>query len=98
MTSFDEIDKARKLLGLKEYATQKQIKQAYRHMAFRHHPDRGNRGVQAEEMMKQLNAAYKLLIDYCADYSYSFREDDVTRAYPYSEYLKKFYDGWFDGI
>ena len=62
-------------------------------MAFRHHPDRGAKGAQAEEMMKQLNAAYKLLIDYVSNYSYSFREDDVARAYPYGEYLKKFHNG-----
>ncbi|TET88515.1 MAG: J domain-containing protein [Dehalococcoidia bacterium] len=98
MANFEEIDKARKLLGLGEAATLKQIKQAYRQMAFRYHPDRGEKGVQAEEMMKQLNAAYKLLINYCSSYSYSFREEDVAKTYRYDEYLRKFRHGWFDGI
>ena len=48
MANFEEIDKARKLLGLGEAATLKQIKQAYRQMAFRYHPDKGEKGVQAE--------------------------------------------------
>jgi curved DNA-binding protein CbpA len=41
MAKFEEIDEARKLLGLRESATLKEIKQAYRRMAFRYHPDRG---------------------------------------------------------
>ena len=98
MANFEEIDKARKLLGLGEYTTLKQIKRAYRQMAKRHHPDRGAKGAEAEEMMKLLNAAYKLLTDYCDSYSYSFREEDVARAYPYDEYLRKFQYGWFNDI
>ena len=40
MASFEEIDGARRLLGLEEAATLKEIKQAYRRMAFRYHLDR----------------------------------------------------------
>jgi hypothetical protein len=47
--------------------------------------------------MKKLNRAYKLLLDYCTDYKYSFREEAVARTYPYEEYLRRFRDGWFDG-
>lgn len=98
MAKFEEIDKARKLLGLAERATAKEIKQAYRRMAFRYHPDSRVKGDKEEEMMKQLNWAYKLLLDYVANYSYSFTEEDVARIYPYEEYLQRFRDGWFDGI
>ena len=55
-------------------------------------------GVQGEEMMRELNWAYKLLMDYCTNYNYSFKEQDVARVYPFDEYLRKFYHGWFDGI
>jgi hypothetical protein len=48
--------------------------------------------------MKRLNWAYKLLLEYCGNYKYSFREEDVARAYPHDEYLRKYYYGWFDGI
>jgi hypothetical protein len=67
-------------------------------MAFGYHPDNGEKGGGGEEMMKQLNWAYKLLLDYCANYSYSFSEEDVVKTYSYEEYLRKFRDGWFDGI
>ena len=100
MANFDEIDEARRLLGLGETATLKEIKQAYRRMAFRHHPDTSRRGdnAQSEETMKKLNWAYKLLIEYCARYKYSFTEEDVARTYPHEEYLKRYYYGWFEGI
>lgn len=98
MANFEEIDEARKLLGLGETATLKEIRRAYRRMAFRHHPDRRGEEPGGEEMMKKMNWAYKLLMDYCAHYKYSFIEEEVARTYPYDEYLRKYYYGWFQGI
>jgi len=100
MADFEQIDEARRLLGLGEAATLKQVKQAYKRAAQRYHPDTCKDGdkAQCEEMMKKINAAYDLIMKYCSQYSYSFREEDVRRAYPYEEYLRKFHRGWFDGI
>jgi len=100
MANFNEIDKARRLLGLGEEVTLKQIRSTYRKMAFRHHPDR-NRGADSsehEKIMKRLNWAYKLLLQYCHDYKYSFREEDVARTYLYEEYMRKWRGKWFDSI
>ena len=95
-----EIDEARKVLGLSEVATLKEIKRAYRTLAHRHHPDRhsGAAGEETEETMKRLNWAYKLLMDYCSSYKYSFREEDIARTYSRDEYLRRHYYGWFEGI
>jgi DnaJ-class molecular chaperone len=100
MTDFTEIDEARKVLGLSEAATLKEIKRAYRTLAHRHHPDKhsGAAGEETGATMKRLNWAYKLLLDYCSNYKYSFREDDVARTYPHDEYLRNFKDRWFDSI
>ena len=100
MANFNEIEEARKLLGLGEAATLKEIKRAYRTLAHRHHPDKHSNalGEQTEETMKRLNWAYKLLMDYCTNYKYSFREEDVAKTYPRDEYLRKYYYGWFEGI
>ena len=100
MANFKEIDEARRLLGLCEVATLKEVKSAYRKLAHRHHPDKrsGITGEETEETMKRLNWAYKLLTDYCNNYKYSFKEEDVARAYPHDEYLRRYYYGWFDGI
>jgi len=98
VATFEEIEKARKLLQLQERATLEEIKQAYRKMAFRYHPDRKTQVDEDDDMMKQLNGAYKLLLDYVDKYSYSFTEEDVAKSYPDEEITWRFRDGWFDGI
>ena len=99
MANFNEIDEARRLLGLGEAATLKEIKSAYRRLAHRHHPDKhGSATEENDVMMKKLNRAYKLLMDYCTDYRYSFREEDVARTYPYEEHMRKWRENWFNSI
>ena len=99
MANFNEIEEARKLLGLGEAATLKEIKRAYRTLAHRHHPDKlGGDDSTESETMKRLNWAYKLLMDYCNEYKYSFKEDDIARTYSYEEYLRTFKDRWYDSI
>lgn len=98
MANFDEIDRARRLLGLGEAATLKDIKRAYRQKAFQHHPDTGKAEPQGDETMKELNWAYRLLTEYCDSYSYSFKEEDIDRAYPGERLMRRYGRGWFDGI
>jgi len=100
MADFEQISQGRQLLGLGETATLKQIKQAYKRAANRYHPDRCKDADKAkcDEMMKKLNEAYELIMGYCAQYNYSFSEEDVRRTYPHDEYLRKYHYGWFDGI
>ena len=96
MAGFEEIDKARKLLGLGDYANLRDIKQAYRKKAFQYHPDKSDLdNKESEEKMKSLNQSYKLLVDYCSRYKYSFGEEAVDRAYPDEAYVKRYIYGWF---
>jgi DnaJ-class molecular chaperone len=92
MANFLEINAARRTLGLSEAATLKEIKQAYRNMAFRCHPDRAGTDSGSGERMKKLNRAYQVLMQYCARFHYTFREEDVARAYPEEEYLRRWRD------
>jgi len=94
MVNFNEIDEARRVLGLGEAATLKEIKSAYRRLAHRHHPDKHGSATEEIDTMKKLNRAYKILMDYCNDYKYSFKEKDVTRTYPDEEYWRKWRDSW----
>jgi DnaJ-class molecular chaperone len=100
MSDFNEIEEARKLLGLGEEATLREIKKAYRILAQRHHPDKQGSaaGKTTEETMKKINWAYKLLMDYCDNYKYTFNEEDVARTYPHEEYLRTFKEKWYDSI
>ena len=99
MANFNEIEEARKLLGLGETATLKEIKRAYRTLAHRHHPDKNDStNEKSSEMMKKMNRAYKVLMDYCNEYRYSFSQEDVARVYPGEEYFRTWRDKWFNSI
>jgi len=99
MANFGEIDEARKTLGLGDTATLKEIKSIYRRLAHRHHPDKHIVASGEDvERMKKLNRAYKVLMDYCTDYKYSFKEEDVARTYPYEEEMRKWRENWFNSI
>lgn len=96
---FEEIDRARNILDLPETATMQEIKEAYRHMAYRYHPDRCQKRKKSlcEKKIRKINHAKDILMAYCAHYRYSFEEKEATRnAFEREEYehLKQFYDGW----
>ena len=100
MADFKQLDEARKLLGIEETATLKEIKNAYRKLAFKHHPDKCKdvEKKRCEEMFKKITHANDILMSYCAGYKYSFKEKDVaegTADKEYYEHLRRFYDGWF---
>jgi DnaJ-class molecular chaperone len=50
-----------KTLGVREDADSKQIKTAYRKLAFKYHPDRNKENPGAAENMKRVNEAYAVL-------------------------------------
>jgi len=98
MANFNEIDDARKLLRLEDTATLSEIKSAYRKLAQRYHPDKHSDRDDDTEVMKKLNWAYRLLMKYCDDYKHSFLEEDIARTYPEEEYLRTYYDRFFDNF
>jgi len=97
--NFKEIDEARRILGLGETATMKEIKNAYRRLSHHHHPDKNDSANEkSNEMMKKLNRAYKVLMDYCNEYRYSFRQEDITKVHPGEDDFRTWHDKWFDSI
>ena len=51
-----------KVLGISRDATDEQVKEAYREMAKKYHPDTNQGDKDAEEKFKQLTNAYSLLL------------------------------------
>ncbi|MBN1693576.1 MAG: J domain-containing protein [Dehalococcoidales bacterium] len=95
MATFKEIEEARRLLGLGETAKLKEIKRAFRTLAHRYHPDKNTiENVDEAEIMKRLNWAYKILMDYCNEYKYSFGQEDVARVYPDEDDYNKWRENW----
>ncbi|MBP5401814.1 MAG: J domain-containing protein [Treponema sp.] len=51
------------VLGVSKQASQEEIKKAYRSLALKYHPDRNQGNAEAEEKLKEINAAYTVLGD-----------------------------------
>ena len=103
MADFREISEARKILGLEETATLEEIKNAYKRLALKYHPDRckDEKKKECEENFKKITHANDVLMAYCAGYRYSFKEKDATKNTMDEEFyrhLKRFYDGWWGDL
>jgi DnaJ-class molecular chaperone len=72
--TYADLQEAVRVLGLGERATLKEIKSRHRELVKRHHPDTG--ATDAPETIRQVNAAYRVLLDYVSGYRFSFAEDE----------------------
>jgi len=98
---FQDIDKARRLLGLDEFATLEEIRESFHKIAKQLHPDSHMASKKDEEKFQEITWAYEVLMSYCKNYRYSFLKEDVERQEWDKEtykHLKQFYDGWWGKI
>jgi curved DNA-binding protein CbpA len=81
MSKYREITEARTLLELPESATLEEVKSHYRMLLTRWHPDRsgGRNREQCNDMTRRIIAAYRTLVAYCAEYRFSFAEQEVKK-------------------
>lgn len=78
MSTYDEITEARNVLELPETATKDTIRAHYRRLLSRWHPDKNRAEPDAcHDMTIRIVAAYKVLMEYCRNYQYSFSEETV---------------------
>lgn len=84
-----------KTLGITRDATQGQIKAAYKRLALQYHPDRNPGNLFAEELFKEINEAYQVLIKpeskarydlllHFQSYSYQKQPQPYTSRHPYT--------------
>lgn len=77
---FKEVDEARKILGLGEEVTASEIKESYRKLTLKYHPDRNPNDPRAAEQFEKVSQAYQTLIDYCRHCGSSLRGEDVKNS------------------
>ncbi len=58
------------ILGVKKDAGPKEIKEAYRQLAFKYHPDQNKENPESSEEMKSVNEAYAVLSDMAKRHEY----------------------------
>jgi len=80
-----------------ETATLAEIKEAYRRLSLKYHPDKcaDEDRQRCEEMFKKINRANRILMSYCASYRYYFAEEDVKKVTGKAfaeEHTKGFYE------
>ncbi len=92
----EEIYKAAKILKIPERATMREIREQYRKLARKWHPDncKDEREV-CENKIKEIVRAYRLVMDYCRNYQYSFKKDEIIQSLPSKnryreEWIKQF--------
>lgn len=92
---FEKIDKARKTLGLGEEATLREIKEAFRRLSKKYHPDRYSSKDKEEyhRRMSEINRAYETLLDYLSRFKVSFRKEVVEKYNP-ARGMKRFFKDW----
>ena len=87
------------VLGVSRDASDEEIKKAYRRLAKQYHPDVNPGDKQAEEKMKEINAAYDAIKDASARQSYAAGSSAGTGGYggyggAYGPYGSPFGDGY----
>lgn len=102
---FEELDRARKILGLGESATLDEIKSAYHNLVKKYHPDKCKHKdkKECEQKLKEINWAFDKIKDYIYSYRISFSQqafeshftdkDEVMR-----KHIERFFDGWWADI
>jgi preprotein translocase subunit Sec63 len=103
MASHDRIDKARKILELDESATIPEIKEAYRKLSLKYHPDKcmEKDKKKCEEKFKEINNANEVLIKYCLSYKIRLKNpEDIGTAEEKAakDHMERFYGGWWGDL
>lgn len=82
MHSFEQLIKAKTLLGLRETSTLKEIKLSYKNLMKKWHPDKHpDNQEKATKMSMQINDAYEIVLEYCNNYEYSFDEEKIKKSH-----------------
>jgi DnaJ-class molecular chaperone len=87
--TYQELRQALNVFGLGERASLDEIRRRYRELVRQHHPDAGGEDPAA---IRRVNAAYRLLGDYCRHYRFCFSHEEFLEQSP-EERLREQFSG-----
>jgi DnaJ-class molecular chaperone len=85
--TYGELQQALRILDLGERASLKEIKARHRRLVKRHHPDLGEPDAR---QIRRINAAYRLLLDYCNGYRFCFNREEFFEQNPEERLREQF--------
>ncbi len=85
-----DLQEAIRVLEIGNRATIREIKARHRELVKLHHPDTGN--TVEPVMIRQVNAAYRVLLDYVSGYRFSFAEEEFYEQNPEERIRMQFAD------
>ena len=80
------IKEALNILDLPPFITKDDVKNRYRELAKKYHPDI----YEDKNKMAEINLAYELIMDYIENFKYSFDDDEINKQLPGVNHNKKF--------
>ena len=86
--TYADLQEARRVLGLEERTSLKEIKARHKELVKRYHPDTGNSN--EPEMIRKVNAAYRIIQDYVAVYRFSFSQEEFYEQNPEERLRQQF--------
>ena len=86
LSPLEEIENALETLQLPKVISKQDIKEQYRFLAKKNHPDVGG----SSEQMEALNCAYRLLTKYIKEFRYAFDEEEISKQFPGADYVDRF--------
>ncbi len=86
--TYAELQEALQALGIRERSTISEIKFRHRELVKRYHPDTGN--ADEQETIRNINAAYRVLLDYIEEYRLSFAEEEFYEQNPEERIRRQF--------
>lgn len=90
MSKYQVITEARKTLELPKSASMDQIKANYRKLIMKWHPDKCRKKPEiCKKMAGEIIDAYRIILDYCHNYEFSFKEEEVEKYISKEEWWYK---------
>lgn len=89
--TYKDLCEAIDILGLSKQASLTEIKQRHRQLVKQHHPDGDGQSEEDAAIIRNINAAYKLLRSYCDNYQFSFDHDTFLHQNPEERIREQFY-------
>ncbi len=88
--TYADLQQALTVLGLRERSTLTEIKKRHRELVKHYHPDTGNSGDGGK--VREVNSAYRMLMEYISSYQFSFTEQEFYEQNPEERIRQQFMD------